>query len=366
MGIETARYAVPRVAGSLLHASRLNDDVARLKYVSGAREEALRRLGINTVGDLLTHIPRRYLDFSHACTIEEAPLGEVCTIVATVDRVREKHPRPRLSVVEVFLVDETGALQLAFFKQHWIARELAPGDRLAVIGKVEFAYGFKQMSSPHYEKLDERAQAGTIVPVHPVGEGVTVAWMRRIVSVALHNIAGIVDALPARLRARRGLMSAQAALRSIHFPFDFVERDCARERLAYDELLYLQLALRLRNDANLQALRRREAPNHSVNVLGRPNQNRLRQARPITQPRVFGRKNRLLALRALGVVLRLAVRQWGRVRFPVALLEWLAALLKESATHCCSSCAHLYRCFRKAGLRLRSSLLPSCSDSGFS
>lgn len=251
MGIETARYAVPRVAGSLLHASRLNDDVARLKYVSGAREEALRRLGINTVGDLLTHIPRRYLDFSHACTIEEAPLGEVCTIVATVDRVREKHPRPRLSVVEVFLVDETGALQLAFFKQPWIARELAPGDRLAVIGKVEFAYGFKQMSSPHYEKLDESAQTGTIVPVHPVGEGVTVAWMRRIVSVALHNIAGLVDALPARLRARRGLMSAQAALRSIHFPFDFVERDRARERLAYDELLYLQLALRLRNDANL-------------------------------------------------------------------------------------------------------------------
>ena len=78
-------------------------------------------------------------------------MGEVCTIVATVDRVREKHPRPRLSVVEVFLVDETGALQLAFFKQPWIARELAPGDRLAVIGKVEFAYGFKQMSSPHYE-----------------------------------------------------------------------------------------------------------------------------------------------------------------------------------------------------------------------
>lgn len=248
---ETARYAVPRVAGRLLRASMLDEDVARLKYVSGAREEALRRLGVDTVGDLLMRVPRRYLDFSHAYTIEEAPLGQVATVVATVNRVREKHPRPRLSVVEVSLVDGTGVLQVAFFKQPWIARDLSQGDRLAVMGKVEFAYGFKQMSSPHFEKLDERAQSGTIMPVHPVGEGISVAWMRRIVSGALVGVAGLVDALPARLRARRGLMSASAALRAIHFPVDFAERDRARERLAYDELLYLQLALRLRNDCNL-------------------------------------------------------------------------------------------------------------------
>ena len=154
---EQVRAAVLRAADRLARTSVLAQDVSRLKYVSGAREEALRRLGIESVGDLLFHIPRRYLDFSHAYTIESAPLGQVCTIAATVDRVVEKRPRPRMSVTEVHLVDETGVLQVAFFKQPWIARDIAAGDRLAVMGKVEFAYGFKQMSSPHYEKLDAGA-----------------------------------------------------------------------------------------------------------------------------------------------------------------------------------------------------------------
>lgn len=241
----------PRVSSRLARMSLLAQDIARLKYVSGAREEALRRLGIETVEDLLCHIPRRYLDFSHAYTIEAAPLGNVCTIVATVDRVREKRPRPRMVVTEVSLVDSTGVMQVAFFKQPWISRDLAVGDRLAVMGTVEFAYGFKQMSSPHFEKLNRGAATGSILPVHPVGEGISQAWMRRIVSGALETVASVPDPLPARLRVRRGLMSFARSLRAIHFPSTMGERDFARRRLAYDETLLLQLALRLRNDANL-------------------------------------------------------------------------------------------------------------------
>ena len=114
-----------RLAGT----AALAEDVARLKYVSGSREEALRRLGIERVGDLLLHIPRRYLDFTHAYTIEAAPLGEVATIVATVDRVTLKRPRPRMTVVEVSLVDETGVLQVAFFRQPWLAQQLERGEQ---------------------------------------------------------------------------------------------------------------------------------------------------------------------------------------------------------------------------------------------
>ncbi len=245
------RLTAPRTSARLAATAALGEDVGRLAYVSGAREEALRRLGIETVADLLMHIPRRYLDFSHALSIEEAPLGEVATIVAVVDRVRAKTTRSRMSVVEVSLVDDTGVLQLAFFKQPWLARQIEPGQRLAAMGKVEFAYGFKQMSAPVIERLDEGAPTGSILPVHPVGEGISVAWMRRIVAAALERTGDVADALPARLRAARGLMSWARALRSIHFPSSFAARDAARQRLAYDELLYLQLALRLRNDANL-------------------------------------------------------------------------------------------------------------------
>ena len=243
---------VPRAASRLSRAAVLTEDVARLKYVSGTREEALRRLGIESVGDLLSHIPRRYLDFSRAYTIETAPLGEVCTIVATVDKVANKPTRKRgMTVTEVFLLDDTGVLKVAFFKQPWIAQQLAHGDRLAVMGKVEFAYGFKQMASPHFEKLDAEGGAGSILPVHPATEGVSPAWMRRIVSGALEAVGTFVDPMPARLRAKRKVMSLSRAYRSIHFPSTMSEVPLARRRLAYDELIYLQLALRLRNDANL-------------------------------------------------------------------------------------------------------------------
>ena len=259
----------PRAASRLARAAILTEDVARLKYVSGAREEALRRLGIESVGDLLLHIPRRYLDFTRAYRIEAAPLGEVCTIVATVDKVANKPTRKRgMTVTEVCLLDDTGVLKVAFFKQPWIAQQLARGDRLALMGKVEFAYGFKQMASPHFEKLDPERPVGSILPVHPATDGVSPAWMRRIVSGALETVDVFPDPLPARLRASHGLMSLSRALRSIHFPSALAEIAPARRRLAYDELLYLQLALRLRNDANLLDVRPvAHTPGAHVNAL---------------------------------------------------------------------------------------------------
>lgn len=242
----------PRAAGRLMRTCSLTEDVSRLTYVSGAREEALRRLGIERVGDLLLHVPFRYLDFSHAYTIESAPLGEVLTIVGVVDRVSNRPTSRRgMTVTEVFLLDETSVLKIAFFKQPWIARDLARGDRLAVMGKVEFAFGFKQMAAPHYEKLEADGSGAAILPVHAVRDGISQAWMRRIMAVALEGVGTFCDPVPAQLRSGRRLMCLSRAIRAIHFPRLMAEADVARRRLAYDELLYLQLALRLRNDVNL-------------------------------------------------------------------------------------------------------------------
>ena len=247
--------SVSAASRRLQATAALDEDIARLKYVSGAREDALRRMGLERVRDLLLHTPRRYLDFTHAYTIECAPIGEVATIVATVDRVRVKRPRPRMQVVEVSLVDDTGVLNAAFFRQPWLAKQLTQGTCLALFGKVEFFGGFKQMSSPHIERLDAEGRMGSMLPVHPVREGISPAWMRRIVATALEATRSCVDVLPARLRAQRSLMSASRALRTIHFPQSCAEVEQARMRLAYDELFYLQLALRLRNDANLLDVR---------------------------------------------------------------------------------------------------------------
>ena len=246
-----AAPAIPEVSLRLERTRALGEAVSRLPYVSGARAEAFARRGVATVEDLLYRIPHRYLDFSHAYRIEEAPLGSTVTVAATVDRVQGRRSRSGIHVIEVSVTDETGVLIATFFKQPWIAQQVRPGDRLALMGKVEFSYGFKRMTAPSYEKLDDAAGAGAILPVHYVTEGISVAWWRRIVATALAQAGGVLDPLPARLRARRGLMSRARALRSAHFPAEMGEAELARRRLAYEEVLLLQLALRLRNDANL-------------------------------------------------------------------------------------------------------------------
>lgn len=246
---EPGTIVVPATSARLARTCALDDGVSRLRYVSGARLAAMERMGVRTVCDLFLHVPRRYLDFSHVVPIAHADVGQEATVVGRIDRVELKRPRPRLPIVEVFVMDDTGVLRASFFKQPWLKDAFKVGDMVALSGKVTFAYGFKQMASPFHEVLgaDESGGYSRVVPVHPVSEGVTPAWMRRIASCAVADFADVCDYLPAELVARRDLMGWGAALRAVHFPSSLDEAERARRRLAYDELFCLQLALRARH-----------------------------------------------------------------------------------------------------------------------
>ena len=232
----------------------LADDVSRLRYVSGARREALSRLGIERVRDLLLHVPHRYLDFTNVVKVGYADVGTDATVIVQVDHVRLKRPKPRMQIVEVDAFDETGVLQATFFRQPWIADQLHPGDLVALSGKVTFEYGFKRMKAPFYEVLGTKDEVGSyarVLPVHGVGEGITASWMRRIVAAGLEDAGDVCDVLPPELVARHSLMTLGRALRSVHFPASLAEKEEARRRLAYDELLCLQLALITRQRISL-------------------------------------------------------------------------------------------------------------------
>ncbi len=251
------RLTIGNAAERVQRTCALSDSVSRLRYVSGAREEALERLGIRTVRDLLLHIPHRYLDFSHQVPISHADVGSDATVVATVDKVTLKRPKPRMQVVELYVVDETGVLQATFFRQPWIAEQVKQGDVVALSGKVTFGYGFKQMRAPFLEVVGSAEDGGTyarVLPVHPVGEGISAAWMRRIVSAALADVGDVCDWMPAGLVSGHGLMTLGRALREIHFPASLFSAEQARRRLAYDELLCLQLALLCRRDLEVSGV----------------------------------------------------------------------------------------------------------------
>lgn len=228
----------------------LDEPVSRVKLVSPARAEALGKLGIATVRDLVCHFPRRYVDLSAKKTVADSRIGEQCTVEGVVHEVKLKKPRPSLSLVEITLVDETGVLMVTMFRQPWLKDSIHAGTRLAVAGKLEFGYGFKRMTNPYLEELGQEALAqGMVIPVHPATEKITPAWMRRIVGNALDQTFGVLDPLPLDLRVKYRLMSRGCALRNIHFPASMDEARAARRRLAYEELLMLELHLLIQGRA---------------------------------------------------------------------------------------------------------------------
>ena len=245
-------------ASRLARTQGLDADASRLRYVRGARAKALGHMGVSTVRDVLGHVPHRYLDFSNVCPVARADVGNRVTVVGTVDKVTLKRPRPRMQVVEIALVDDTGVIMCAFFKQPWIAEQVRRGDTLAVSGTVRFAYGFKQMTPQFHEVVAHEGEAASgatnarMLPVHALSDGLSAAWARRIESAALASAGDVCDFLPAELVARHGLMTLARALREAHFPSSGHAAGLARRRLAYEELLCLQVALLARRSIRLE------------------------------------------------------------------------------------------------------------------
>ena len=242
MTADKAPHTAPAERRAATHS--VVEPVDPVGRVCPSRARARAGVGISSVRDLVTHYPRRYVDLSLKTTIAQARIGEKCTIEGFVHEVKLKRPKPRLSLTEVTLVDQTGTLIVTCFRQPWLAEQLSAGMRVAVAGAVEFNYGFKRMTNPYLEKLEGgEGAAGMIIPVHPACEKVSAAWMRRLVGNALEACSGVLDPLPLDLRVRYRLMSRASAWSCIHFPQSMDEVSQARRRLVYEELLLLQLKL---------------------------------------------------------------------------------------------------------------------------
>ena len=268
--------------------------VTSVRLVSPSRAKALAKMGIGTVRDLVSNYPRRYVDMSQVATIAGARIGDSCTIKAQVHEVKVKRPR-RTVLTEVTLVDSTGTLIVTAFRQPWLAEQLRAGMTVAVSGVVEFNYGFKRMTNPHIEALeDESGFFGLIIPVHPLTGAIKAGMMRRLVSNALDEVRGAIDPLPLQLRVKYRLMSRQTALSCIHFPRSMEEQRQARRRLAYEEVLLLELMLMR------QGLERSEGQQPVSHVIDGPCRQALARAVPfeLTDEQVAARDDILARMAA--------------------------------------------------------------------
>ena len=216
---------------------------------------------------MLYHAPYRYLDLTNTSKLGPVQPGEA-TVVGIVyevnKRIARRPGRKQLTITEVTLVDGTGTLIGVWFNQPWVEKSYRKGQTLAFSGDIKYRSGLKQIIQPFVEKIvddpdteaaseagaaecvqssTDSGHMGKILPVHSTTEGLSVGWLRRLIAAAVDDYAQVSEYLPAAITKARALAPYSWALHKLHFPAHLEEAHLARRRLAYGELLDLQLLM---------------------------------------------------------------------------------------------------------------------------
>ncbi|GAA3024948.1 ATP-dependent DNA helicase RecG [Kitasatospora albolonga] len=226
-------------------------------------------LKLRTVGDLLHHYPRKYVERGQLTSLDELEIDEHVTVLARVEKVTLIPFKARKGDrLEVVVTDGRGRLSLVFFNQGWRQKDLRPGTQGLFAGKVGVFNGKRQLASPDYQLIDgEEAGgeaagrfAGRLIPVYPASAQMPSWKLQLCVEMALDkHLADVGEPLPAELRDKHGLIPLPEALELIHRPRNQAEKERAQERLRWDEAFVLQVALAQRRaaDSALPAVARR-------------------------------------------------------------------------------------------------------------
>ncbi|MFO8007920.1 MAG: ATP-dependent DNA helicase RecG [Candidatus Brocadiia bacterium] len=333
-GSETRRSGTSKQTEAMADKrTELDSEVRYVKGVGPKRAETLARLGIETVRDLLLHLPRDYEDRRHARAIASLRVDEKAVISGTIVAVEFKRGRrPNRGRLEVTIEDESGWIRLVWFNASpgWQG-SFPEGEQISAYGKVGY-YGSLQMVAPDYAigaAPEESDKFGGILPIYPLTEGLSDGVMRRIMRSALEAAADrATEVFPRRFLAERDLPGITQALWDAHFPETIPARDAARRRLAYGELFVFQTALALRR----QAIRRKDG------VAFRVGPNVDRRIRRLFPFEFTDAQNRVITevsadMRAPHPMNRLLQGDVGCGKTVVAVYAMLAALAESSRGH---------------------------------
>ena len=252
-----------------------------LGTVSARKAAQLAEWGVESVLDLLTTFPRRYIDRTAQSDVSGLEIGDEAAILAEVRRVRSRPSRNRRTMVEVTVRDDTGTLGVVFFNQPWRAKQLREGTEAIFWGKVGEYRGARQMVNPVVDVVagvDDPAvgrprRTLRILPVYPASAkaGLTSWEIGTFVEEALGRAGELADPLPEGWRTSLLLWGRTAAMQAVHGPESMDVIAPARRRLIFDELFRLQLALVLRRRAfehNARALRHEVSPREITGAVG--------------------------------------------------------------------------------------------------
>ena len=226
--------------------------------LAGQAGKALASLGIETYGDLVEHLPHSHRDRRDVRRVADLVLGEEATVAVAVRSVSVRPMRDRRRKrVEARTADDSGPLVAVWFNQPWLARQLGEGTQVLLHGRLRRRGEF--WVSEHEPLGGGEAPVHTVglVPVHPATEGLSAGRLRELVWEARGRFLLTPEPLPARLRVDEALAERAAALAGAHFPDSEEDERGARHRLAFEELLLLQLAVAGRRRSRREGRRAR-------------------------------------------------------------------------------------------------------------
>ncbi len=223
----------------------LQAPTSAIRGVNSALATRLAKLGARSVRDLVYLFPNRHNDFASVRSVADLAVDEEQTTLVTVwsAAVVRLGRRPGTQAV---VGDDTGTMRVVWFNQPYLAGQLRTNDRILLAGKVTLFNGLKTMEAPEWERLqaEELTHTGRLVPVYPLTQGLGQRVLRRAVKEAVDRFADLVpEVLPEALRQHHDLASIDWALRQMHYPDSAESQAASRRRIAFEELLCVQLAV---------------------------------------------------------------------------------------------------------------------------
>jgi len=247
----------------------LQQSAQYVKGVGPKRIQALHKLNIFTVGDLLYYFPRRYEDRSQFKPINKVTIGSVETVRGLVRTFGLRRLKGRRTIFQLAISDSSGVIYGTWFNQPYMKDVFRIGEEVILHGKVD-RYRVLQINAPEYEIVkneddeDATIHTGRIVPIYPLTMDISQRYLRRLIKQVVDNYAACAEEyIPPEIIGRQALLPLPEALQNIHFPRESELIEPAKKRLIFNEFFLLQLAL---------ALQRRELkevqPGIAFNVQG--------------------------------------------------------------------------------------------------
>jgi len=221
-------------------ALTLETKIEQLAGVGPKIAQRFKKLGLETISDLILHYPIRYDDFSQIKQIGQLrprTIEKVCIKGKILQTKNQKSPKGRMFLTYALIADNSGSIKAVWFNQPFLTKTLRKGEEYVFAGRLTYQDGSLVISNPSYE------QEAVILPVYPETRGLTSKYIRKIIKPLLFLAKKIVDYVPEEVKISQNLIALNDAISQIHFPANQRAMQKAKERLAFDELFLIQLKM---------------------------------------------------------------------------------------------------------------------------